>query len=140
MVFLEDLATPSRRCVRFLSASAQWPSPAALTGRGIELLDLDAGGLDGERELLRELARVFRFPEYFGENWDALDECLRDLEWLPARGYVLRVREAEALWRRLPVAAGKLVEVWLFSAEKWAERGVPFHLAFLWSGPAASAA
>ena len=87
---------------------------------------------EDEAGLLAELARIFRFPDYFGGNWDAADECLRDLSWLPARGYVLRVPDAESLWRSLPAAAGRLVETWLFCAEEWARQGAPFHLVFQW--------
>ncbi|MCA9792322.1 MAG: barstar family protein [Candidatus Eremiobacteraeota bacterium] len=35
-----------------------------------------------KQELLEQLAEVFGFPEYFGYNWDALEECLGDLGWL----------------------------------------------------------
>jgi Barstar (barnase inhibitor) len=134
MVFLEDLAAPSGRSVRFLGASEEWPSPAGLAGRGLEQLDLDAARVADEAGLFEDLARVFRFPDYFGDNWDAAADCLRDLEWLPARGYVLRVNGAESLWARLPATAGRLVECWLFCAEEWARRGVSFHLVFVWSG------
>jgi RNAse (barnase) inhibitor barstar len=37
----------------------------------------------------REIARALRFPDYFGHNWDAVYDCLTDLNWLPAAGYVL---------------------------------------------------
>jgi Barstar (barnase inhibitor) len=136
MVFLEDLATPSWHCVRFLDAAAEWPPAEALAERGLALLDLSAGGLTREEELLDGLAKTFQFPSYWGRNWDAVDECLRDLEWLPARGCVLRVWEAAALWQRLPFAAGALVESWLLGAEEWAREGVAFHLFFLGTRPA----
>lgn len=32
--------------------------------------------------LLENLKREIGFPDYFGKNWDALDEVLRDLNWL----------------------------------------------------------
>lgn len=132
-VFPEDLAAPGWHCVRFLPAGTEWPSPADLAEKGIEQLDFDTARAASEAGLLAELARAFCFPDYFGGNWDAADECLRDLSWLPARGYVLRVPDAESLWQRLPAAAGRLVEVWLFCAGEWARRGVSFHLVFLWS-------
>jgi hypothetical protein len=36
-----------------------------------------------KQKLLAILADKLRFPHYFGWNWDALEECLRDLSWLP---------------------------------------------------------
>jgi hypothetical protein len=44
-----------------------------------------------------ELAAAFQFPYYFGENWAALDECLSDLDWLAAEGYVMAVSNVVAL-------------------------------------------
>jgi hypothetical protein len=47
-------------------------------------------GIDTKEELLSQLAERLRFPEYFGRNWDALGDCLRDLEWLGERRVVIR--------------------------------------------------
>ncbi len=47
--------------------------------------------------LFDEFAAAWQFPPYFGENWDALDECLADLEWLRASAYVLFVADAVLL-------------------------------------------
>lgn len=40
--------------------------------------------LDAKEQLLRNLAAALQFPNYFGFNWDALDDCLSDLSWLPS--------------------------------------------------------
>jgi RNAse (barnase) inhibitor barstar len=42
-------------------------------------------GITDKQDLLRHIAAELKFPDYFGFNWDALDECLADLSWLQAR-------------------------------------------------------
>ena len=48
----------------------------------------------GKEKLLSVLAAKLRFPSYFGHNWDALEECLRDLSWLSEQPRVVIVHEA----------------------------------------------
>lgn len=44
----------------------------------------------GSREsLLRQLYDKLELPAYFGFNWDALSDCLRDLHWIRQRGIVI---------------------------------------------------
>lgn len=35
-----------------------------------------------KRAVLAYYAEGLRFPDYFGWNWDALEDCLRDLAWI----------------------------------------------------------
>jgi hypothetical protein len=35
-----------------------------------------------ERSFLRMLSEKLCFPDYFGFNWDALSDCLRDFHWI----------------------------------------------------------
>jgi RNAse (barnase) inhibitor barstar len=53
----------------------------------IAVLDGDVAGT--RAGFFQEIARVLHFPDYFGHNWDAVYDCLTDLTWLPAAGYVL---------------------------------------------------
>lgn len=39
-------------------------------------------GISIKMELLAAVAGALKFPGYFGWNWDAFDECLRDLSWI----------------------------------------------------------
>lgn len=39
-------------------------------------------GISDVDELLNELADSLKFPEYYGENWNALSDCLRDFHWV----------------------------------------------------------
>jgi Barstar (barnase inhibitor) len=65
--------------------------PAA--GR-IVVARLDGTKMFDADHALYEFTDALRFPAYFGWNWDALSDCLRDLNWLSADGYLLVVENA----------------------------------------------
>jgi RNAse (barnase) inhibitor barstar len=45
--------------------------------------------VSSREELFERLAEGLKFPKYFGENWDALDDLLRDLHWVQAKRVVI---------------------------------------------------
>lgn len=51
------------------------------------------GRLRRKLDLLRALSARLKFPAYFGHNWDALEECLRDLSWLGAGVNIVLLHE-----------------------------------------------
>ena len=97
-----------------------------------EILILDAyvGDVKNASDLFSVVSRAMKFPAYFGNNWDALEECLRDMEWLPAKGYVLLLHGASEFWKTATRVAGSFLETWLFCAQEWATSDVAFHLVF----------
>lgn len=38
---------------------------------------------------LEQIGSAFSFPEHFGRNMDALNDCLNDLDWIDKDNYVL---------------------------------------------------
>jgi hypothetical protein len=77
-------------------------------------------------ELLKNIAAALDFPDWFGANWDALEDCLSDLSWSKAGGHVLLFEEAER-----GDDLGVLIDVLRSSAEFWAGRGKPFFAVFI---------
>jgi hypothetical protein len=43
-----------------------------------------------KKTLFAVFATSLIFPDYFGENWDAFEECVRDLSWLPAGRVIVK--------------------------------------------------
>lgn len=79
-----------------------------------------------KEELLAAIAEALVLPDYFGHNWDALEECLQDLEF-DGEMLVLLVRRAAMLWQSIPRDMSTLVDTWLASS---GERDI--HLVFVW--------
>lgn len=73
--------------------------------------------------LFDEFAAALQFPWYFGGNWDAMDECLTDLEWLPADGYALFIVEAVAVLTDEPGQFRVFCDMMRAAAAEWAGPG-----------------
>jgi len=98
---------------------------------------IDSSKCTNSRELFSEFARVLKFPAYFGTNWAALDECITDLEWMPGKGYVLLIKNADqflingsqddyASFVRIMKKAG---EEWsIQQVGEWPRDPTPFHV------------
>lgn len=46
-------------------------------------------GISDREALFQVLARALTFPDYFGHNWDAVDELLRDFSWIDNKRIVI---------------------------------------------------
>jgi len=104
-----------------LPALAAAARDAGLLARAIAL-----DGCTSKRALLLRLSTVLDVPAGRGGNWDALTDVLRDLEWLPAPGYVLLFDGAWQLRAALPDEFDTLVGVLQEASQWWAEADVPF--------------
>ncbi|NUS42805.1 MAG: barstar family protein [Mycobacteriaceae bacterium] len=100
---------------------------ARLQDTGYVVRDVRAAKMTTVAGVFDEFAAALQFPFYFGENKDAFDECLADLDDFVglAFGYVVMVRDAELL-----LAAEPQQRVWFFdamdcAARVWAARPTP---------------
>jgi RNAse (barnase) inhibitor barstar len=76
--------------------------------------------------VLREIAETLEFPDWFGGNLDALADCLNDLSWLAAPGYLL-VLEHIGAWREQAAEdVEAVVEILQDAAARWGADDVPF--------------
>jgi len=99
-----------------------------VSGSGLRVVDLSLQGAASKDEILRRIARALDFPEWFGGNWDALEDCLCDLSWQPAEGWLLLLREFSVSPRD---DLGVLVDVLASAAEFWAGQGKLFFAVFI---------
>ncbi len=110
----------------YLTASDLGPLQQAAQDVGFLCVPLDLSGCADKVALMRAFAAAFGFPEWFGHNWDALADCLGDLAWLPAEGYVLGLQNVQALRDADPADYATLIAVLEGACEDWRERGTPF--------------
>jgi hypothetical protein len=93
---------------------------------GLALLEVSLDGVADKDALLRQFAASLGFPDWFGGNWDALEDCLTDLSWHAAAGFVLLLPGADTLAALHADDYGVLIDVLASCAQYWRERGVPF--------------
>lgn len=56
---------------------------------GWRVARVDGVSITNKRSFIEAVGRALDFPAYSAANWDAFEESLRDLSWLPEPGVVL---------------------------------------------------
>ena len=92
---------------------------------------LNLQGLTHKTPFLQAAARALQFPAHFGENWDAFEDCLTDLDWVPAAGYVILVEHAGAFIDGSPAEWTTATAIFRDAASYWREKDVPFFVLLL---------
>lgn len=100
----------------------------AARGTRLNLAHVGLAGAQDKEALLARLAAALALPEWFGGNWDALEDCLTDLSWRAGAGHVILFTDQGALAAE---DLGVLLEVLAAAAEHWAGRGLPFFAVFI---------
>lgn len=120
------LADPTQAGAYFVDARDRESLVEAGGALQFAVLPVDLRACADAAAAMREIAETLRFPEWFGDNLDALADCLADLSWLPAEGYVLML-EHTADWRAQDSEAmGTVLEILNDTAAHWASDRIPF--------------
>lgn len=91
-----------------LDETAAW-----LDDHGYRLVRLDAGAWATQADFHRDVKAALGFPDHYGENLDAFNDCLRDvaLHVPDATGTVLVFTGYDAFARREPRAAPVILDI-----------------------------
>jgi hypothetical protein len=95
----------------------------ALRGSKVAIASVDLG-----QPVFEAFSRALGFPDWFGGNWDALEDCLTDLSWRQAAGHVLLLEGRGE--------SAELLDVLRSAAQFWSGQGKPFFAVFVDPGRA----
>lgn len=120
------LSDPEQATVVFLPADAL---PAVRVAAGDLRLVLCEAALDGCSDAdsaLERIGQALQLPDWFGRNWDALEDCINDLSWLQGEGYVLLLCGLGEWAQRDADGLSVLLDIGREASLRWSEQGVPF--------------
>jgi RNAse (barnase) inhibitor barstar len=106
------------------------PSANELEGacqeRGFTCVRLDACDIIDKALFLTRTASALGFPEYFGENWDAFEDCLTDFSERDAQGFVIVYDRLDGFLDRSPNDFETVVAIFADVADYMRHHGKSF--------------
>jgi RNAse (barnase) inhibitor barstar len=93
---------------------------------GLAVFHLNLADINEKVGFLDAAAKALQFPSHFGSNWDAFEDCLTDLSWFEARGYVLLIQNLESFHKNAPAEMAMARTILQDVAAYWKLHGVRF--------------
>ncbi|MCX7668542.1 MAG: barstar family protein [Anaerolineae bacterium] len=112
---------------------------AARAGRyGWQLAQIKGRPIRSKAAFLDACAEALAFPAYFGHNWDALADCLRDLSWLPtAAGRLILYEDAGTFAAAAPADFAVALAILRAAVADWQDTSTPLAVLLRRAGRAA---
>ena len=108
---------------RFASRASAKQVRSQLEAEGWRVFCLEGHDIKDKASFLSECAVSMEFPAYFGKNWDAFEECLTDLSWAKADGYVVLFDHADAFELNAADDWATAMEIFGNALKSWHEAG-----------------
>lgn len=99
---------------------------AAAEHNGYAVFRVDLAKAKNKDEMLDAIARAMDFPDWFGHSWDALLDCLADLGWAPAEGYLVILEHCDGIHGLAEADFVHCLQVFASAIQEWREQGIPF--------------
>lgn len=93
---------------------------------GMARWSVDLSGVRAKAALLDAIAKQLELPDWFGGNWDALNDSLTDLAWNHPAGVVLTLWRCDAIAQADPQTFETALEVLDAVAESCYDEDIPF--------------
>lgn len=125
MTKLSDLLTDCKDSGVYLLEGSTTVSQARdlVERNGLTFLVLDGKTIHGKDEFLKRAAAALQFPDYFGANWDAFADCLTDMSWHQADGFVILYNDFSPFAEQARDEFRVALEIFRESAEFWRSQG-----------------
>jgi RNAse (barnase) inhibitor barstar len=95
---------------------------------GLHYTTIDTKYVIGKAVFLQAIARGLDCPDYFGMNWDALSDCLTDMSWKPAPGYVIVFTNFKTVRANMAAEMEIIEHIFASSLQYWKERETGFYI------------
>ena len=91
--------------------------------RGLAFFHIEGQHISAKDQFLKQAALILRFPEYFGHNWDAFADCLTDMSWHEADGFVILYDHFDPFAKHSLREFETALDIFKESAEFWRNQG-----------------
>jgi hypothetical protein len=113
---------------RLISRARPAPILATITDLGWYAGYIDGRFVNDKQTFLQTAGQALAFPDYYGQNWDAFDEMIRDLSWIGATGYCLLVDQVHHFASENPEAWETALSIFESASTEWRRQGIPFYV------------
>ena len=84
---------------------------------------LEGEKIEKKEQFLNHAAVAMKFPSHFGGNWDAFYDCLTDMDWVEADGYVIYFDHTDAFASHHESQLETVIELFEDAVEFWKGEG-----------------